>query len=349
MPFDTVVAKTIEYLAVPSVVGHEGIFIEFLKQDFENLGIKVTEHKGVLELNGKAPRSAIISAHIDRHGLISMGGGDYAYAAEYIKENKYNVDGTPTQKMLAAIGERFNGEKMYAYDPETGNKLGEGVISCTGPEIIKNNCIFEIDGMADLAPDIPVAYARSAVSDGAYLKGQIDNVVSLGVIYALYQNGFQGTALLSCEEEIGQSWRHIQDWLEQSDIETKELIIIDTSPYRESAPIEAGMVVLRNRDKSGIFDTTLTEKIKQRCADKLMPFQCKDEYLINLGTDINSLGSTELGRIIQNADNRWSGTTVQIPTTEYHTSYETTSRQSIENYFALLQNILINEPIISAF
>ena len=80
-----------------------------------------------------------------------------------------------------------------------------------------------------------------------------------------------------------------------------------------------------------------------------MPFQCKDEYLINLGTDINSLGSTELGRIIQNADNRWSGTTVQIPTTEYHTSYETTSRQSIENYFALLQNILINEPIISAF
>ena len=67
------------------------IFIDFLKQDFEKLGINVTAHKGVLELSGKAPRSAIISAHIDRHGLISMGEGHYGYAAEYIKENKYDV------------------------------------------------------------------------------------------------------------------------------------------------------------------------------------------------------------------------------------------------------------------
>jgi putative aminopeptidase FrvX len=347
MPFDTVVTKTIEYLAVPSVVGHEGIFIDFLKQDFEKLGINVTAHKGVLELSGKAPRSAIISAHIDRHGLISMGEGHYGYAAEYIKENKYDVDGTPTQKMLINIGERFNGEEVFAYDSTTGSKLGEGIISHAGPEMIDNNCIFKIEGMADLPPNIPLAYARTAVSDGDYLKGQIDNVVSLGVIYALYQNGFQGTALLSCEEEIGQSWRHIQNWLEQQSIETKELIIIDTSPYREVAPVEGGVVVLRNRDKSAVFDTVLTEKIKQRCVDKLMPFQCKDEYLTDLGTDINGLGSTELGRIIQNSDNRWSGTTVQIPTTEYHTSYETTSRESIENYFALLQNILINEPIIT--
>jgi putative aminopeptidase FrvX len=201
--------------------------------------------------------------------------------------------------------------------------------------------------MSDLEPNIPIAYARTATSDGKYLKGQIDNVVSLGVIYTLYQNGFQGTALLSCEEEIGQSWRHIQNWLEAKNIESKELIIIDTSPYREVAPVEGGVVVLRNRDKSAVFDTTLTEKIKQRCTDKLMPFQCKDEYLTALGTEVSGLGSTELGRIIQNSNNRWSGTTVQIPTTEYHTSYETTSRDSIENYYALLQNILINEPIVT--
>ena len=88
MPFDTVVAKTIEYLAVPSVVGHEQNFIKFLKKDFENLGLTVNEHSGVLEISGAHPNSSIISAHLDRHGLISMGDGQYGYAAEYIKEKK---------------------------------------------------------------------------------------------------------------------------------------------------------------------------------------------------------------------------------------------------------------------
>ena len=347
MPYDTVVTKTIEYLAVPSVVGHEQHFIKFLIQDFTNLGLTIKEHEGVLEISGHEPLSSIISAHVDRHGLISMGGGHYGYAAEYIKENKYETDGTPTQKMLEAIGKRFNGEEVIAYDPDTGEKLGEGVISSAGPEMINNNCIFTIDGMDDMPANIPVAYARTAVSDGTYLKGQIDNVVSLGVIYALFQNGFQGTALLTCEEEIGKSWIHINNWLEKNDVETKELIIIDTSPYRESATVEGGVVVLRNRDKTAIFDVTLTAKIKQRCIDKLIPFQFKDEYLTELGTPITGLGSTELGRIIHNSKCRWSGTTIQIPTTEYHTSFETTSRESIERYYALLQNILVNEKLTS--
>lgn len=347
MPFNTVVTKTIEYLAVPSVVGHEKHFIKFLKNDFEKLGLEVKEHDGVLEVSGHEPCSTIISAHVDRHGLISMGHGHYGYAADYIKENKYDAEETPTQKMLEAIGERFNGETMMAYDPKTGEKLGEGIISSAEPDMIEGNCIFNVEGIKDLPENIPMAYARTAVSDGTYLKGQIDNVVSLGIIYALFQNGFQGTALLTCEEEIGKSWIHITDWLTLHHIETQELIIIDTSPYRESAPVEAGCVVLRNRDKSAAFNPILTAKIKQRCVDQLIPFQFKDEYLTALGAEESGLGSTELGRIIQNSKGRWAGTTIQIPTTEYHTSYETTSRDCIERYYSLLQNILVNEKIVT--
>ncbi len=347
MPYDTVFAKTIEYLAVPSVVGHEKHFVAFLKNDFEKLGLGIKEHSGILEISGSEPHSTIISAHIDRHGLISMGNGHYGYAAEYIKEKKYEADDTPTHKMLEAIGERFNGENVIAYDPETGEKLGAGKISCAGPDMIDGNCIFKVEGMEPMPANIPLGYARTAISDGVHLKGQIDNVVSLGVIYALFQNGFQGTALLTCEEEIGKSWIHITDWLKLYNIETKELIIIDTSPYRESAPVEGGCIILRNRDKSAIFDKTLTAKIKQRCVDKLIPFQFKDEYLTALGAPESGLGSTELGRIIQNSKGRWSGTTVQIPTTEYHTSHETTSRGCIEQYYSLLQNILVNEKIVT--
>jgi len=323
MPYDTVVAKTIEYLAVPSVVGHEKHFIKFLKNDFENLGVTVIEHEGVLEVHGRTPNTQIISAHIDRHGLISYSNGEFGYAAEYMKECKYNEEKTPTQQMLEAIGDRFNGEEVFAYDPKTGDRIGEGVISDAGPYLLHDDCVFKVHGLPpDLPKNIPVAYARTAISDGKILKGQIDNVVSLG-----------------------QSWVHITNWLDKKKIETTNLVIIDTSPYREAAPIESGMVVLRNRDKNAKFDKDLTAKIKQRCTDKLIPFQFKDEYLGQLGVETSGLGSTELGRIVEKSQGRWSGASVQIPTTEYHTSYETTSRESIENYYFILQNILVNEPI----
>jgi putative aminopeptidase FrvX len=199
--------------------------------------------------------------------------------------------------------------------------------------------------MNTMPVDIPLAYARSARSNGKLLKGQIDNVVSLGVIYVLFQNGYQGTALLSSEEEIGKSWIHITKWLEQNNKDSQNIYVIDTSPYRETDQVNNNMIVLRNRDKSDIFNAKLVSKIKMRCAFLNIPFQVKDEYFMEQGLDVPDLGSTELGRIIQNTKGRWSGATVQIPTIEYHTSYETTSRGCINSFYALLQNILVNDPI----
>ena len=212
--------------------------------------------------------------------------------------------------------------------------------------MVNGGAIFKIEGMADMPVDTPIAYARKAEQDDEFLKGQIDNVVSIGVIYTLFQNGFQGTVLLSNEEEIGKSWVHITNWLTQNDIQTKELIILDTSPYRESDPIEQNMVILRNRDKSATFNTELVTKLEKRCKELGMAYQIKDDYLLSLGLSTADLGSTELGRVIDNTDGLWSGATVQIPTLEYHTSYETTNRGCIESYYALLQNILITDPIV---
>ena len=345
MPYETVVLKTIEYLAVPSVVGHEQHFLNYLEDDFKNLGLTVTQHDGILEISGAKPNSNIISAHVDRHGLISLGTGEYVYAARHIRRYKYDEDSQPTLKTLNAISARFDDEMVFAYNPETGERLGEGMIKSCEPNVEDGGAQFTVEGMDAVAEDIPLAYARSARSNGKLLKGQIDNVVSLGVIYVLFQNGYQGTAILSCEEEIGKSWIHITKWLEAKKKETKDLIILDTSPYRETDQVNNNMIVLRNRDKSGMFNEELVQKIKMRCAFLSIPFQVKDEYFLEQGLDIPDLGSTELGRIIQNTEGRWSGATVQIPTIEYHTSYETTSRGCIESYYALLQNILVNDPI----
>ena len=223
--------------------------------------------------------------------------------------------------------------------------MGEGVIRSCEPCLEDGAALFTVEGMDDVEANTPLAYARSARSNGKLLKGQIDNVVSLGVIYVLFQNGYQGTAILSCEEEIGKSWIYVQRWLEKKKKETKELIILDTSPYRETDQVNNNLVVLRNRDKSDVFNEELVNKIKMRCAHLSIPFQVKDEYFLEQGLDVPDLGSTELGRIVQNTKGRWSGATVQIPTIEYHTSYETTSRGCIESYYALLQNILVNDPI----
>ena len=103
MPFETVVRKTIEYLAIPSVVGHEKIFMAHLYDDFFNLGLDVVQYDKVLEISGKQPYSNILSAHIDRHGLISMGDGTYAYAAEHIKTVRYDEDSVSTKSMLNSI------------------------------------------------------------------------------------------------------------------------------------------------------------------------------------------------------------------------------------------------------
>ena len=347
MPFETVALKTVEYLAVPSVVGHEGHFFKYLKQDFEKLGLTTHQHEGILEVCGSNPTSNIISAHVDRHGLISVDEGRYAYAAQHVLEGKYGEENIPSRRTLEAISKRFEGEIVLAYDPNTGDKLGEGTIKSCEASMDNGDSIFYIDGMKPMPKDTPVGYARSTVSNGDVLKGQIDNVVSLGIIYALFQNGFQGTALLSAEEEIGKSWIHIQNWLEKQKIETQELVIIDTSPYRETGPTDNGMVVLRNRDKSAEFNPELVQKIKLRCEDLDLPYQVKDEYFLGQGLKISDLGSTELGRLIQNSNGKFSGATVQIPTMEYHTSYETTSKGCIENFYTLLQSVLITDSVTS--
>ena len=345
MPFDTVVLKTIEYLKVPSVVGHEGFFLDYLKEDFSKLGLKTDIKKGLLEISGSKPYSNIITAHTDRHGLISIGDDKYAYAAQIIKQQKYNEESIPTAKTLEAIQERFIGEDVIAYCPKTGHTLGKGTIMGTETDPLTNNVYFVIDNMVIENPDIPVAYARNAESNSGLLRGQIDNVVSLGIIYSLFQNGFLGTALLTTEEEIGKSWVHLKNWLIDTNIETKKLFVLDTSPYREKTPIQNNNVVLRNRDKSGVFHANLIEEIKRRCHNLSLSYQVKDEYFLDQGLEIKDLGSTELGRLVLATNNRWNGATLQIPTTEYHTSYETTSRGCIESYYRLLSDLLIKNPV----
>lgn len=346
MPFETVALKTIEYLSIPSVVGHEWHFLRYLEQDFEKLGLNVALHGGAIEISGDGNHASIITAHADRHGLISLGNGEYAYAAQYVKEIKYGENPQPSERMLQQISKRFMDELVFAYDPQDGSKLAAGSIESCLPCMANGDSIFWIHDMEHQPANTPIAYARTAVTEGPYLKGQIDNAISLAVIYVLFQNGYQGTALITTEEEIGYSWKHIADWLEYKGLETQSLLALDTSPFKDSDPVKEGQVIFRTRDKSDCFNANLVTALTERCKKLDFPYQVKDQKLLAAGSAIEDLGSTEMGKLILRTKGRWSGATVQIPTLEYHTSYETTSRACIESYYALLQSCLITDPVI---
>jgi hypothetical protein len=343
---ESIIAKTMEYLTIPAVVGHEGFFLNYLCEDFQKLGLKATKYPQLVEISGSAPCSAILCVHVDRHGLISIGNKEYVYAAQHIREIKYGEEHKSSRRDLEIVARRFEGETVYAYDPKTGRKLGEGVIESCVPSMHKGDSLFLVWGMDDIEPGIPLAYARTARARDNYLRGQIDNAISIGVVYALFKAGFQGTALLTTEEEIGKSWLHITRYFESRNLETKDLLVLDTSSFNDLGQAEDGMVVLRNRDKSEHYNPELIARLRERCEALGQPYQMKDEMLIAQGKKTEDLGSTELGRLIQGTKGRWSGATVQIPTSMYHTSKEITTREAIRGYFRFLKNILIRDPLL---
>lgn len=340
-----IIAKTIEYLSVPCVVGHEQPFLAFLQNEYEALGLRAIRHEGLVEIHGKKPYAAILCAHADRHGLVSIGHGEYVYAAQYMKEIKYGQNNRASQKEIEKINERFEGEPVIAYASADGKRLGAGTIKACDASKLKGDALFEVDGLEKVALGTPIAYARTGRMENGHFKGQLDNAISLGIVHALFCNGFEGTALLTTEEEIGKSWTHIAAWLLQNYIRTQNLLVLDTSPYNDPAPVEEGMLIFRNRDMSGLFDIGLTGALKKRAEQLGLPHQVKDEYLLAQGKKVEQLGSTELGKLIQGTKGQWSGATVQIPTLMYHTSNETTSITAINNYYRYLCNILMEQPL----
>lgn len=342
---ESIIAKTMEYLSIPSVVGYEQYFLKHLLNDFKKLGFSVTLYDGLLEVRGENPHSAIVCAHVDRHGLISLGNDEYAYAAQYVREIKYGEEHQSSRKELLDIIERFEGEHIFSYNPKSGKRLSQGLIKASRKALENGDSIFFIDGIDENKAGVPLAYARTAWAENGVLKGQIDNTISLGVVYALFKAGFQGTAYLTTEEEVGKSWIHIASHLEKENIETQELLIIDTSPYLSEGPIEEGAIILRTRDRFAKFNSKLTKKFEERCEELEMPYRIKDQVMLANGKKTKELGSTELGRLTKERKRRWCGATVQIPTNMYHTSYETTSKEAIRNYFRFLKNILIKDPI----
>jgi putative aminopeptidase FrvX len=327
----------------PSVVGTEDSFFRVLRRELEEVDVIVERHMGILVARGRDPESIVLSAHIDRHGLLCTGPNEFQYAA-FIAANRGELTGdSVSEQMMASIADRFTGQRVQAHLPYTGTYLGQGSISAGFLCPSRRNLIFEITGLEFLQPGTPVSFLdRLRVTD-THLSAQLDNVLSVALIVHLFRNGFAGTALFTAQEEAGRSWRFALAWLQRESIVTRRLLVLDTSPYPTPEAAGEQELVLRKKDATAEFDADFTVEIQEHCQSLGISYSYKDTWIEtqNLSrTKPLSLGRTELGRLVAATAGQINGTTLQIPTTGYHTASETASLASVRSAIRLLERYI---------
>ncbi|WP_373034952.1 peptidase M42 [Sulfurimonas sp.] len=334
----------------PSVVGAEHPFFLSLKRELDELGIKTTLYEGILVAQGSEPERGMLSAHIDRHGLICTGPNEFQYAA-FMTQNRGDLTGDSfSEQTYMDIVERFKEQVVQAYEPWSGSYLGLGTIDNAYICERRKNLVFEVKGLEHLISGTPVAFVDTLTNKGGFLSAQLDNVLSAAVIVHLYQSGYKGTAFFTAQEESGKSWRFLLEWFRRFDTNTDQLLVLDTSPYPTREIAQKQDIVLRNRDANAEFNSPLTKNIEELCKKNDIVYSFKDIYLEQnnkhleeQGLAKKSLGSTEMGRLISSSQGAIQGTTLQVPTIGYHTTSETASVKSVSSMLKILKEMYIKE------
>jgi putative aminopeptidase FrvX len=338
-----------QLIRVPSVTGGEHSFLLYLKRELEEIGIKTQYYDGLLVAQGKNPTQGMLSAHIDRHGVICTGPNEFQFAA-FLAKNRSDLRGNSlSEQTYQLIAKRYINQQVQAYEPWSGSYLGIGKISDVYMNEDVNNLFFKIDGLSHLQPGTPIAFSDRLKRTDDLLSAQLDNVISAAIIIYLYQNGFQGTAFFTAQEEAGKSWRYVYEWFRKNNVTTNELLVLDTSPYDTRLEADVQQVVLRNRDANARFKSPILKQLKNFCHKSKIDFSCKDTFIQEKnkirkekGLPLLTLGSTELGRIVMESKGSIQGATLQIPTTGYHTVEETASIKSVKAILYILSSIYID-------
>jgi putative aminopeptidase FrvX len=346
--FTSLPSAFLDLLAVlirsPSVVSAEHSFFRVLQRELEERGAKVTWYEGVLVAQGSKPDSLMFSAHIDRHGLICTGPNEFQYAAFVAGARSDLLGNSVSEQLMKKIVNRFESESVFAYEPWSGAYRGRGVIDRAYICEFRNNLIFELEGLEHLVAGTPVAFVDKLTLTQEAIIGQLDNVITAAALVYLFELGFEGTAFFTAQEEAGKSWRYLLEWFRRFGGSTNQLIVVDTSPYPDLAAAKQQQLVLRNKDANAVFNKALTQKLVSLCQAHNLSYQLKDEYveklnaqLVAKGEEPNSLGSTELGRIVSASNGLVDGTTLQIPTSGYHTLSETAPLESVSAFLQVLK------------
>lgn len=328
----------------PSVVGSEQAFFRVLHRELEERGARVSSYHGVLVAQGNKPKSAYFSAHVDRHGLICTGPNEFQYAAFVVGNRSDLLGNSVSEKLMDKIMARFEDTSVYAYSPISGMYLGSGQIKNTYICEFRNNLVFEVDGLSHLMAGTPVAFQDKLTVKDNHVYGQLDNVLTVAHLVYLFEHGFEGTAFFTAQEESGSSWRFLLEWFRRFGGDTERLMVLDTSSFPDKKMLHDVDIVLRKADANAKFNQLLSNEVAQKCTDLNITTVFKDDFIkaseLPAGETQHTLGSTELGRIIAASKGYITGTTIQIPTTNYHTLEECCRLDVNSKLQTLLQSLI---------
>ena len=344
------IRTTSRLLTVPAVVGSERPLFLALERELRSLGVEAVRYDGYLVARGARPESATLSAHADRNGLECTGPGEFQYAAFASRISNEAARQSLSWQLIDRVAKRLPDQAVRAYDPWSGLELGCGIVRSSEFCPIRNNLVFEVEGLDHVPVGAPLAYADPMREEDGRVSAQLDNVLGVALVLELYRHGYAGTALFTAQEEAGRSWRFIAEHFRRAGRTTRELLVLDTSPFPDSAAAEAQDVVLRRKDAGGEFASETVDRLEAACGEAGIRHAYKDALIeeqnrarAEAGQPALGLGRTELGRVIEATQGEITGATVQVPTTGYHTSAETAHRDCLAGALRLLAEVLVLE------
>ncbi|HEX9766069.1 MAG TPA: hypothetical protein VGA36_04850 [Nitriliruptorales bacterium] len=330
-----VVALANRYLGIGSVVGFEQALLDTIDAEATAAGLPVRRGPGVVDLGEGS--DLVLSAHADRHGLVRRSDGTFGYAAHELRDAEGET-GHPSRRFLDRVCGRLFDEEVFAYDAGSGQVLARSAV----PHMCRLDGALTVDiaGLDDVPAGTPVAFAHGCVTSGESLSGQLDNALGVAIAVGLVLGGDVPRALVTTREEVGGSAEVVVAHLAD---ERPRLLVIDTSPFDDEATAARGAVVLRHADAGAAFDPGTTDRVRLAAQRLGIETVFKDDWIaeqnrarVAAGEHVAGLGRTELGRIIELTRGALTGTTVQVPTFDYHTNHETTTVAALEAIVAVL-------------
>jgi putative aminopeptidase FrvX len=345
----TIIDRLDSYLKIPSVVGFEKLFLTNLEQEAKTFGF-LTKKTSFSLLISRTPNPSkqIITAHVDRHGFIINNSGQVEFCAFYQKHLHQDTF-HQTKTVFQQTSLRYLGEEIYAYNPQTGEEISSGIITHSEYNFEKKRVYFTTKNLdTGLPSNTPVALRSKLSFQNNYFSSQIDNAISVAVAMQLLIDGFNGSVLFVAQEEIGRSWQYILMSIDKEELSSDIFITLDTSPFKKSVSLDTGAIVLREKDQYAEFNLKLNRLIEKICIQESIPFRYKDKYIqkSNIRTKAfnlspRTLGRTELGAVIAHTQGKCTGTTIQLPTMNYHTNKETSSILALSNWYKILRSLLL--------
>lgn len=311
---------TNQILKIPAVTCNEKPLISYLKQVAEKKGYNTEIVKGALIVNkNEGKRDFLFTCHIDRNGIIKSDSGlEYSY---YKLKKDLGKKVIGNERDLYLHGLLHTNTNVIAYNPKDGVKSNSYKIKRFDIDSTKKEVTYKLDKKPKKNEEV-FMFDSKVEFDKDSFYGQIDNAISVSIILYLIENHMLNhTAIFSINEEIGLSEEGIIAYSKNRGGHNK-IISFDTSPYQEFTMKKEGFLVLRKGDSVSVFDPKTINVIERILKKLKIPFEYKNP----------KVGITEIGRLIEKSKGKYKGASLQLPTLNYHTVYETATLTSLSNY-----------------